>query len=259
MADWTNLNELSPFGSPPNGLLDSNNPFSLSFGVDVLGLQSELDQWTNTSFGMEDFNSNLLSEFENPAFDFNNVGNSEFDLLKVEEVVPEKIKVKEESVKVAKVSKKRRSTISAVTEDGEEEANSNAVEEDKRKRNTAASGQSHSHRLKAEFILRFGNWSQNCTARFRIKKKQREAALESTAKELTDKVTNLEAQILLLQTENGWLKGLIVDKSGWALYTLDLRLRLRLTRVIPNRKQALLDRETESEVKQIKIQLDGEA
>ncbi|KAK4701893.1 hypothetical protein P7C70_g4340, partial [Phenoliferia sp. Uapishka_3] len=70
--------------------------------------------------------------------------------------------------------------------DGDDELNAVAVEEDKRRRNTAAS------------------------ARFRIKKKQREAALESTAKELRDKVASLEREVDTLRTENGWLRGLVV-------------------------------------------------
>ena len=65
-----------------------------------------------------------------------------------------------------------------------------AAEEDKRRRNTAAS------------------------ARFRIKKKQREQTLERTAKEMTDKVNQLEARIGQLETENKWLKNLITEKNG---------------------------------------------
>lgn len=65
-----------------------------------------------------------------------------------------------------------------------------AAEEDKRRRNTAAS------------------------ARFRVKKKQREQALEKTAKEMTDRVNVLETRIQQLETENTWLKGLITEKSG---------------------------------------------
>jgi hypothetical protein len=65
-----------------------------------------------------------------------------------------------------------------------------AAEEDKRKRNTAAS------------------------ARFRIKKKQREQALEKSAKEMTDKVTKLEGRISALETENKWLKSLVTEKHG---------------------------------------------
>ncbi|KAK0654597.1 Regulatory protein cys-3 [Lasiodiplodia hormozganensis] len=64
-----------------------------------------------------------------------------------------------------------------------------AAEEDKRRRNTAAS------------------------ARFRIKKKQREQQLEKTAKEMTDKVATLESRVAQLEMENKWLKGLITEKN----------------------------------------------
>lgn len=64
-----------------------------------------------------------------------------------------------------------------------------AAEEDKRRRNTAAS------------------------ARFRIKKKQREQALEKSAKDMTDKVNALENRINLLETENRWLKNLVMEKN----------------------------------------------
>ncbi|KAI0995798.1 hypothetical protein K3495_g12383 [Podosphaera aphanis] len=64
-----------------------------------------------------------------------------------------------------------------------------AAEEDKRRRNTAAS------------------------ARFRVKKKQREQALEKSAKEMSDKVTKLENRIRMLETENKWLKDLITEKN----------------------------------------------
>ncbi|GAA5881519.1 hypothetical protein JCM16303_005688 [Sporobolomyces ruberrimus] len=71
----------------------------------------------------------------------------------------------------------------------EEELNNLAIEEDKRRRNTAAS------------------------ARFRVKKKQREQALEQTAQELRDRVAALEQDVETLRTENGWLRGLITDKA----------------------------------------------
>ncbi|ROT43494.1 regulatory protein cys-3 [Sodiomyces alkalinus F11] len=70
-----------------------------------------------------------------------------------------------------------------------EEQSRLAADEDKRRRNTAAS------------------------ARFRIKKKQREQALEKTAKEMSDKVTQLESRINLLETENRWLKNLVMEKN----------------------------------------------
>jgi len=70
-----------------------------------------------------------------------------------------------------------------------EESSRVAAEEDKRRRNTAAS------------------------ARFRVKKKQREAALERSAKEMSDKVSALEGRINQLETENKWLKNLITEKN----------------------------------------------
>ncbi|KAF2127260.1 hypothetical protein P153DRAFT_398614 [Dothidotthia symphoricarpi CBS 119687] len=74
-----------------------------------------------------------------------------------------------------------------------------AAEEDKRRRNTAAS------------------------ARFRVKKKQREQALEKSAKEMSDRVTAMEARIQQLETENTWLKGLITEKNGGKSSTSELR------------------------------------
>lgn len=65
-----------------------------------------------------------------------------------------------------------------------------AAEEDKRRRNTAAS------------------------ARFRIKKKQREQALEKSAKEMNDKVHALDNRIQQLETENKWLKSIVLEKNA---------------------------------------------
>ncbi|KAL7275562.1 hypothetical protein RUND412_001488 [Rhizina undulata] len=85
---------------------------------------------------------------------------------------------------------KRKSSSADPNPENFEEASRVAAEEDKRRRNTAAS------------------------ARFRVKKKQREQALEKTAKEMTDKVAMLEAKIGQLEMENKWLKNLIVEKNG---------------------------------------------
>lgn len=75
-----------------------------------------------------------------------------------------------------------------------EESTSNGTSlnghEDKRRRNTAAS------------------------ARFRAKKKEREAALEKRSKELESRVGELERECEALRRENGWLKGLVVGVTG---------------------------------------------
>lgn len=64
-----------------------------------------------------------------------------------------------------------------------------AAEEDKRRRNTAAS------------------------ARFRVKKKQREQALEKTLKDTSDKNHKLEMRVAQLEQENKWLRDLLTDKN----------------------------------------------
>jgi hypothetical protein len=64
-----------------------------------------------------------------------------------------------------------------------------AIEEDKRRRNTAAS------------------------ARFRMKKKEREAELERRSKEMNDRCTELQKRIGVLETENRWLRELITERS----------------------------------------------
>ena len=63
-----------------------------------------------------------------------------------------------------------------------------AIDEEKRRRNTAAS------------------------ARFRLKKKEREQALEKTATEMSDRVRELEQKVGQLELENRWLRGLIVER-----------------------------------------------
>jgi len=74
-------------------------------------------------------------------------------------------------------------------DDKQSESPLNAAE-DKRRRNTAAS------------------------ARFRLKKKERETALEQKAKELEVRVGELEKECEGLRRENGWLKGLVVGVTG---------------------------------------------
>ncbi|KAL2833294.1 hypothetical protein BDW59DRAFT_77844 [Aspergillus cavernicola] len=71
-----------------------------------------------------------------------------------------------------------------------EEAARVVAEEDKRRRNTAAS------------------------ARFRVKKKMREQSLEKTVKDTSEKNAALEARVTALELENQWLKNLITEKNG---------------------------------------------
>jgi hypothetical protein len=71
--------------------------------------------------------------------------------------------------------------------DEEEKA---SMEEDKRRRNTMAS------------------------ARFRQRKKQREAALEQNAKDMSTKVESLEKKVEALEKESKWLRSLLVEKGG---------------------------------------------
>ncbi|RMY49368.1 hypothetical protein D0864_14734 [Hortaea werneckii] len=86
---------------------------------------------------------------------------------------------------------KRKASAAGMSSPADFEENARvAAEEDKRRRNTAAS------------------------ARFRVKKKQREAELEKRAKEMTDKVQQLEGRVQQLETENKWLKGLITERGS---------------------------------------------
>ncbi|BFZ63289.1 hypothetical protein YB2330_004411 [Saitoella coloradoensis] len=85
-------------------------------------------------------------------------------------------------------SLKRKPTSDPLDEDLHPSSSRTAAEEDKRRRNTAAS------------------------ARFRLKKKEREQALEKTAKEMTDKVVVLEQRMRELEQENKWLKSLLIEK-----------------------------------------------
>lgn len=95
--------------------------------------------------------------------------------------------------------KRKHDDLVPATPLGLDESARGAAEEDKRRRNTAAS------------------------ARFRVKKKQREQALEKSAKEMADRVTAMEARIQQLETENTWLKGLITEKNGGKSSTSELR------------------------------------
>lgn len=63
------------------------------------------------------------------------------------------------------------------------------------------------------------------SARFRAKKKQREAQLESAAKEKKERLEALEKRIKDLEEENKWLKALIMEKKDVAGEVARLRER----------------------------------
>lgn len=108
---------------------------------------------------------------------------------------PEETRSADQTSQVGTSGTRARSTGSSLAErvklvdtgnpEADAEANRLAIEEDKRRRNTAAS------------------------ARFRIKKKQREAALEMSARELESQVNELKQENERLRTENEWLRRLI--------------------------------------------------
>lgn len=106
-----------------------------------------------------------------------------------------------------------------------EEASRLAAEEDKRRRNTAAS------------------------ARFRVKKKQREQALEKTAKDMTDRVTFLENRVSTLEMENKLLKDLITEKSGAASVDVDL-----LKKRVESKRRGEIDSDAERRRHDVKIE-----
>lgn len=70
--------------------------------------------------------------------------------------------------------------------------------EDRRRRNTAAS------------------------ARFRVKKKEREKGMEKKYNDVMTRNEKLEARLTHLETENVWLRNLITEKSGLSLADKDL-------------------------------------
>ncbi|KAJ2505862.1 hypothetical protein H4217_009145 [Coemansia sp. RSA 1939] len=78
-------------------------------------------------------------------------------------------------------------------DESDDEGRQSSAVADKRRRNTAAS------------------------ARFRIKKKMKEQALEHTAREMTAKAEALEKRVQELEMETRWLKSLITEKDPNAL------------------------------------------
>lgn len=97
--------------------------------------------------------------------------------------------------------------ISSNPKDDDDDANRMAHEEDKRRRNTLAS------------------------ARFRMKKKMKEQETERTAREMRERVSELEKEVDSLKQENKWLRGLIVDSTASKLVTAQAQEKIELAYV----------------------------
>jgi hypothetical protein len=82
------------------------------------------------------------------------------------------------------------STLDGTSNAGNNKHAKSLEEEDKRRRNTQAS------------------------ARFRVKKKQREQALQESARQMTDKCNALESRVKELELENKWLRNLLKPSDG---------------------------------------------
>jgi hypothetical protein len=94
------------------------------------------------------------------------------------------------------------------------ELNRVAAEDDKRRRNTAASGVSclnPAARSPAKIPL-------PSAARFRVKKKQREQALEDTVKGLNERIDKLEKDLEASRNENNFLRDLVIRKVSTCLH-----------------------------------------
>ncbi|KAF2671298.1 hypothetical protein BT63DRAFT_212880 [Microthyrium microscopicum] len=192
MSDYlANLNNPQPTLDIGTDLDDSNlftdtNFINFDFGDSSQSANLDQSETSNTGFPSWDQSTSL--DFLNADFKFNSTNllantNSASspnfgDLSSLPPSTP------------TTTSAKRKSSVIEDPNLSLEERTRFAAEEDKRRRNTAAS------------------------ARFRVKKKQREQALEKQAKEMTDKATKLEKRVNELEMENRWLKGLITDKEG---------------------------------------------
>lgn len=67
------------------------------------------------------------------------------------------------------------------------------------------------HKVEDPELKRLRNTA--ASARFRAKKKRREQQLEQEARESRENLNRLENRVAELETENRWLKNLIMDKS----------------------------------------------
>ncbi|KAI9351917.1 hypothetical protein BD770DRAFT_393614 [Pilaira anomala] len=105
---------------------------------------------------------------------------------------------------------------------GSNSSKTSLTKDDKRRRNTAAS------------------------ARFRIKKKMKEQALQNTACEMTDKAKMMEKRVHELESEIKWLKALVVEKNEARLKQL-VRDRPSTSTAFPSFCNPVVEEEGEEE------------
>lgn len=105
---------------------------------------------------------------------------------------------------------------------GSNSSKTSLTKDDKRRRNTAAS------------------------ARFRIKKKMKEQALQNTACEMTDKAKMMEQRVHELESEIKWLKALVVEKNEARLKQL-VRDRPATSTAFPSFCNPVVEEEEEEE------------
>lgn len=184
----------SPNPTPPNGFYSPNptppNGVYLNHtgGVSTSGFQGIVNP--PISFYDENDATKIISKDE-----------EEDEFIKTMRILTS---TNEDNEKKRKNSVKTSSPL-ATTVTGEEENNSihkkqpPLSKEDKRRRNTAAS------------------------ARFRVKKKLREQALQKTANEMTEKAKMFENRVHELEREVQWLKALIVEKNDGKIEQLILQ------------------------------------
>ncbi|KAI1328097.1 hypothetical protein F5Y16DRAFT_165610 [Xylariaceae sp. FL0255] len=177
--DWDTPN-VHGNAHPPPASVDGETPSSTTSPVDFdFNLQGDYNNFEFSNYptpaSVNGFSDNLSALAPIPPSNYN--GSQQGSYGSSLSVAGEK-----RSADVASLPPRRQLSF--------EEQSRLAAEEDKRRRNTAAS------------------------ARFRVKKKAREQALEKREKELSDKVGALETRVQSLETENKWLRELVMEKNG---------------------------------------------
>lgn len=205
----------SPNPTPPNGYMANNNSPAVFNGIQGIVNPPITFYGDETVMGYDEDQfmktMNILTSSYNEA--------QQYDHLDSRPAVPSTEKRRSSSVrkqrsnsvsansnsttttkKSSPLSKKELPAIDSDAEDEdvhdhdhENEKKNPLTKEDKRRRNTAAS------------------------ARFRVKKKLREQALQQTAQEMTEKAKAFENRVHELEREVKWLKALIVERKDGRL------------------------------------------